>query len=134
MRNIIEHEPAAAVDSNLQKMAVVHSSLTNTPFSEDTMEQNPAREDISCLSMYEGGVTIVARLLEVVVVFLEGCPDIFKGTKKQKIISELAKLLPGLMDFFQVKRCVYSMNMIMIDDTRIHIHVQLDMCFVCKEA
>lgn len=64
------------------------------------------------------GVTCVVRLLEVVIVLLEGCREKLKESQKRKIVFQLAELLPILTDYFQVLyvavhctcRCILSID------------------------
>ena len=53
-------------------------------------------------SLVGGDSTSVARLLEVVLILMEGCRSKFKKGVNKKLINELAELLPELVEYFEV--------------------------------
>ena len=69
---------------------------SNTNTEESAVDESTDRDVVLT------GTTCVARLLEVVIVLLEGCREKLLDKLKQKVVSGISKLLPILVDYFQV--------------------------------
>ena len=99
----VPHEQTKALNG------VTSLSVNEISMEVDNGGRNSDVDQTEEESFVGGDSTSVARLLEVVLILMEGCRSKFKKGVNKKLINELAELLPELVEYFEVYTIVYTL-------------------------